>query len=98
MFKIEGLDQLQRELSEAQQAFGEIEGELGTVQFDSHDPGSIEAAIAQVNTMVDERLGNYASNSIVGPMIEQLKENYREAIIEKAAAARLGEDQDDGEA
>lgn len=98
MFKIEGLDALQRELQEAQAALEGIDGELGTVNFDPDDPASIEAAITQVNMMVDERLGAYASNSIVGPMAEELKEKYREAIIEKAAAARLGEEPSDGQA
>ncbi|HYG87245.1 MAG TPA: hypothetical protein VD978_13390 [Azospirillum sp.] len=89
MFKITGLDKLQRELQEAQDALQEIGSELGTVSFDPHDPGSIEAAISAVNRMVDERLGSYASNPLIAPMAEGMKQQYREAILEKAAAARL---------
>ncbi|WP_376960763.1 hypothetical protein ABNQ39_22610 [Azospirillum sp. A26] len=89
MLKMTGLDQLQRQLQEAQDALQEIGGELGTVRFDPHDPGSIEAAISAVNGMVDERLGAYASNPLIAPMIEGMKQRYREAILEKAAAARL---------
>lgn len=95
MFKISGLDKLTRELDDAQKAMEALDGELGTVRFDPHDPGSIEAAIQEVERMVDERIGSYASNSIVGPLAEQMKERYREAILEKAAAARLEGDQDD---
>ena len=89
MFKITGLDKLQRELAEAQRALSDFDDELGTVRFDPHDPSSIEAAIQSVNQMVDQRVGQYASNPIVGPMIDQMKEAYRQSIVEKAAAARL---------
>lgn len=93
MFKIEGLDELQRELAEAQEAMGEIDGELGSVSFDPEDPSSIEAAIAEVGRMIDAKLGRYADNAIIGPMISGLKEQYRDGILEKAAAARLEADQ-----
>lgn len=90
MLKITGLDRLQRELREAEKAFRGLDSDLGTVSFDPHDPGSIDAAMNAVDRMVDTRLGSYASNTIVGPMAEQMKQKYREAILEKAAAARLG--------
>ena len=94
MFKIEGLDKLQKELAEAQQAMEDVNGELGSVTFDPGDPSSIEAAIAQAGKLIDDKLGPYANNSIVGPMIDSLKEQYREGILEKAAAARLENDQE----
>lgn len=95
MFKITGLDKLQRELAESQRALSELNGELGTVNFDPHDPASIEAAIQSANQMIDQRVGQYASNAIIGPLIDQMKETYREGIIEKAAAARLESKQDE---
>jgi len=95
VFKITGLDKLQRELAESQRALSELNGELGTVNFDPHDPASIEAAIQSANQMIDQRVGQYASNAIIGPLIDQMKETYREGIIEKAAAARLESKQDE---
>ena len=94
MLKISGLDTLTRQLEDASRAFGEIDGQLGTVSFNPHDPASIEAAIAEVEAMVDGKLGAYDSNPIVAPLAAQMKEKYRTAIIDKAAAARLaGENQ-----
>ena len=95
MFKITGLDKLQKNLKDAERALSESDGELGVVNFDPNDPASIEGAIQSVNRMIDERLGEYSSNPIVGPLAEQMKEKYRESILEKAAAARLqsGEDE-----
>lgn len=88
--KITGLDQLTRQLDDAQRAIASLDGELGTVSFDPNDPASIEAAIQKAEAIIDERLGSYASNPIVGPMADQLKEKYRAGIIEKAAEARAG--------
>lgn len=95
MFKITGLNKLQKNLKDAERALSELDGELGVVNFDPNDPASIEGAIQSINRMIDERLGEYSSNPIVGPLAEQMKEKYRESILEKAAAARLqsGEDE-----
>ena len=74
MIKISGLDTLTRNLADAQKAFEALNGELGTVSFNPNDPGSIEAAIQEVERIVDERLTPYASNPIIGPMAEGLKQ------------------------
>ena len=89
-----GFEKLTRDLSEAQKAISALDGEIGTVNFDPNDPASIEAAVEQIEALLDERLADYISNPIVGPMLEALKERYRERIIERAAAARLGQDQE----
>ena len=97
MFSITGLDSLQKTLSEAQTALEAVNGELGTLTFNPEDPASIEAAIAESERLVDERLGAFAGNTIVGPMIQQMKDAFRTAVIEKAAEARLKEGNADGE-
>ncbi len=38
---------------------------------------------------IEERLGAYSSNPIIRPLADELKEKYRQAIIDRAAAARL---------
>lgn len=90
MIKITGLDELTRDLDAAQKAFAELDGQLGTVNFDPENAESIEAAIASMEQMVDDRVGRYAANPIVGPMIEKAKETFRQAILDKAAGARAG--------
>ncbi|WP_111463470.1 MULTISPECIES: hypothetical protein [unclassified Pseudomonas] len=95
MLKITGLDKLQRDLNEAQNALSELDGELGTVSFDPHDPASIETAIQSVFRMIDDRAGQYVSNPVIGPMIEQMKDSYRESILQKASEARLSDKGDE---
>ena len=68
MFKITGLDKIQKDLKDAQRALNELDGELGVVNFDPNDPASIESAIQSVNRMIDERIGKYSSNPIVAPL------------------------------
>jgi len=58
--KISRLDQLNRQLADAQKALENLGGELGTVGFDPNGPASIEAAIQSVEAIIDDRLGQYA--------------------------------------
>jgi hypothetical protein len=93
MLKITGLDKLQKELKQAEQALSELNGELAVVNFNPHEPASIEAAIQSVNRMIDNRIEPYSDNSIIGSLADQMKESYRENILQKAAEARLQSDE-----
>ena len=93
MIKISGLDKLQRELKTAQEALGELEGELGTVSMDPHDPASIDQAINAMERIIDAKVASYERNEFIGPLAQDLKENYRSMILESAAEARLKGDE-----
>lgn len=93
MFKVAGFDKFTKQLEEAQKALAEIDGEIGTVSFAPNDPMSIEQAVKSVEAMIDARLGKYHRNPIIGPLIGNMKEQYRHGILEKAAAARLKDDE-----
>ena len=94
MMEIRGFDKLAQQLDEAQKALSAMDGELGAVSFNPQDPASIEAALQQMESTIDERVGEYASNPIIGPLIVEMKEKYRAGIIERAAAARLKGDEE----
>ncbi|CAN7767402.1 hypothetical protein LJR039_007372 [Pseudorhodoferax sp. LjRoot39] len=76
-------------MSEASEALKELDGQLGTVTFDAHDPGSVEAAIQSMNDMIETKLSRHSHNPVIGPLVEKMKEKYRFAILEKAAETRL---------
>ncbi|APX84411.1 hypothetical protein BV511_06560 [Methylorubrum extorquens] len=95
MIKVKGLDKLTRDLDQAQKALSQLEDELGTVSFNPNDPASIESAIQHAEALVDERLGEYSLNPIIGPLAEQMKAAYRDGIVGKAAEARLGSEAND---
>ncbi len=86
---ISGLDTLSRQLADAQMALEALDGELGTVSFDPNDPGSIEVAIQNVGAIIDEKVAPFANNPVISQLVDDMKEKYREAIIERASEARL---------
>jgi hypothetical protein len=92
MISISGLDQLSRQLEQAQEAIAEIDGDLGTVNFNPNDPASIETAIQQAEALIDAKIKRWADNPLVAQVADGLKEQYRNAIIDRAAQARLEND------
>jgi hypothetical protein len=87
MLKITGLDNLQRQLEDAQRAFRTLDGQLATVRFDPENPQSIEAAIRTMESAIDEKVAPYRTNPFVAPLIPEMKAKYREAILERAKTA-----------
>ncbi|RYZ75982.1 MAG: hypothetical protein EOP04_32630 [Proteobacteria bacterium] len=87
--KIQGLDKLTKQLAEAKKAFGQLDGEFGSVSFDPHDPASIEAALQSVEALINERTSGYQTNPFVAPFVEKMIEHYRQGILDKAAEARI---------
>jgi hypothetical protein len=84
-----GLNALIYKMEQLQKAVAALDGDLAKVRFDPHDPGSIERAIQQMETAIDERIGEYHNNEMVQRLADELKERGRSAILERAAAARL---------
>ncbi|WP_236419225.1 hypothetical protein [Escherichia coli] len=62
--------------------------------FDANDPSSIENAIQEAYSMVDERASGYATNPMVSPLIEHMKENLRQQILDSAEQQRQESGQD----
>ncbi|EOJ5546041.1 hypothetical protein ACKKCY_004757 [Escherichia coli] len=74
--KITGLDKMQKQLKEVERATEALNGSYD-VHFDANDPVSIENAIQEAYSMVYERASGYATNPMVSPLIEHMKENLR---------------------
>jgi hypothetical protein len=88
MLKITGLENLQRQLDDAQRAFRSLDGQVATVRFDPNNPESIEAAVRTMESAIDDRVSPYRNNPFVAPLIPKMKEKYREAILERAKTAK----------
>ena len=87
--EIQGLDGLTRGLEELQRALEKLDGDIANVSFDPHDPESIERVIEQLCTAVDKKVSGHAHSQAVMSIAGKLKEAGRNAILERAAAARL---------
>ncbi len=88
---IKGLDKLQRDLAEVEKTLKALDGTLGSVECDPHDPLSIEQAIAKIHGNIDDRVGSYNSNAFVRSVVEGYKETARQHIIDQAVQRRLSE-------
>jgi len=86
---IKGLDEMMRKLKELEKATAALDGDIANVAFNPHDPQSIEIAIQQMETAIDERVSGYRNNDMVEGLVEEMKERYRQAILERAASARI---------
>jgi hypothetical protein len=93
MFKIEGLDKLQRDLKRVQDALSELDGDLGSVSFNPDDPESIDLAISSMEKLIDEKVSGFEDSDIVTSLVEEMKDQYRAMILEKATEARLKDDE-----
>ncbi len=89
MFKIKGLDTLIKKTKQLSSFTQEIDGELANVSFDPHDPISIEAAIHKAHDAIESKAQGYEKNAWIGALVEELKENAREQILNRAATARM---------
>ena len=81
--KISGLETMQKQLKEVEKATEALNGSYD-VHFDANDPVSIENAIQEAYSMVHERASGYATNPMVSPLIEGMKENLRQQILDSA--------------
>ncbi|EJH8004207.1 hypothetical protein NF315_004633 [Salmonella enterica] len=91
--KITGLDKMQKQLKEVERATEALNGSYD-VRFDANDPCSIENAIQEAYSIVDERASGYATNPMVSSLIECMKENLRQQILDSAEQQRQESGQD----
>jgi Mg/Co/Ni transporter MgtE len=94
---ITGLDKMMNDFDQLSKAMAELDGDITQVNFDPNDPASIEQAIQAMEAAIDARVSSYSSNEMVMGIVEELKEKYREGILEKAASARLQGSDGEGE-
>jgi len=87
-FNITGFDKLQRDLEDAQHAFQSLDGTIASLSFDSGSQASIDSAIRQMEDAIDVKTSLYRGNAMVEQVAQGLKEQYRAAILKRAAEAR----------
>lgn len=87
--KITGLDKLTKTLEQASRAAQELDGDLATLRFDPGDPSSVEAAIAEIKLVVDNRLSGWYGNPIVDQMAAGAKASFEQQILAKVEEYKL---------
>lgn len=92
--KLSGLDQLQRTFERIKKTLAALDGAVGELSFDPHDPASIELAIQGMEQMVDERVGHHGLGPELVSLVENIKDKFREQILQEAAVARAQKNED----
>lgn len=87
MIKIDGLQNLSRQLSEFKEACAALEESI-EIELDSLDPVGVELACAKANTAIDDRLARFAGNTMVIEVADQLKQAYRQKILDHVSNMR----------
>jgi hypothetical protein len=82
---MDGFDDLQKTLDDAQRAVESLERELGMLRVDPSNP---QTAIAEMERTIDARLAQYRGNAIVEQLAEALKEQFRKGISQQAEEAK----------
>ena len=88
-FKITGLDDLQREMTLLSDLAEALDGEIASLRFNPKDPTSVEQAIADMKLAIDQRVSGFRSSATVEELVANLKRQYEEEILSRAATARL---------
>lgn len=86
--KIEGLGKLQRELQDADRAMRTLDGTIAQLKFDPDDRQSVQSAIRQMETAIDNKVARYRGNALVSQLVAHMKEQYRQKILELAKARK----------
>jgi hypothetical protein len=86
--KIEGLDKLQGELRDAEHAIRALDGTIAKLQFDPDDRQSVQTAVRQMETAIDNKVARYRGNALVSQLVATMKEQYRQKILELAKARK----------
>lgn len=89
---IKGLDELVRKMKELERVAADLDGDITSVTFNPHDPQSIDIAIQNMESAIDARVGDYRNNEMIDGIVSEMKEQYRQAILERAAQERSEED------
>lgn len=85
--QITGLEDLQRQLQEAQEGFEALNGDFATLRFDPADPESVSRGIREMEAAVDAKAASYAGNPFVSEVADAMKRTFRERIQNAVAEA-----------
>ena len=90
MVAVMELYQMRLRVEDACRAFQSLDGELAKISVKPGDAAGLEAALRQMEAAVDRKAAPFRGNTFVDPYVKPLKDKYRAAIREKAAAGQGG--------
>jgi hypothetical protein len=89
IFKINGLEKLQKDLLDAQMAADALNRTKIEVEYDPLVPASVESAMAKIEQTISEKTARYRGNALVELAAKGLTRQHQENILARVSAARL---------
>jgi len=84
------LDVVRAQMQVAEPVLKQLDVELEAISFDLSVPSSVDAATEKVAAIIDTLLVEFRANPILGPLADQLKSQYLDAIQHQVASAQGG--------
>ena len=87
---VERLDDLNTRIHQLKTTAEELDCTIDELGFDPDDPQSIYEAIKSHDNEIEAKAGHLASDKMVRDLIEDMKADHRQAILNNADQARVG--------
>ncbi|WP_338524915.1 hypothetical protein NUH87_04350 [Pseudomonas batumici] len=84
------LDVVRAQMQAAEPVLKQLDVELEAISFDPSVPSSVDTATERVTAIIDTLLVGFKTNPILGPLADQLKSQYLDAIQHQVASAQGG--------
>lgn len=91
--KITGLGEITKKFDDLKKFTSELDGNIGSFEFDAFDAGSIQLAINNLYSTIDEKVDGFNGNDMISNLADQLKTNGRQAILDRASELRIEQGQ-----
>ena len=82
--RMNGLDELQRQLKEAQCALNSLDDTMDDILFDPDHPQSVQGTLGQMEAAIDRKIALYRDNPLVSHVSRELKDQFRKQILKRS--------------
>jgi hypothetical protein len=67
----------------AEALLAKVQAEIAVIDLDPADPASVAAALQRMDAIIDQYLGSFSADPVIGPVIAPMKERYRRMILKR---------------
>jgi hypothetical protein len=79
---------LSRDVAAAQRLLASIDDELSTITRACRGPSDVDATLRKTEQIIDHRLARYKQHPLLGPVIVEMKKQYRGLILDQNRPTR----------
>lgn len=82
------LQDFERRFQDALTGLKEVDAKIEAIRFNPDNPASVQAAIEQVELIIDDRLGEHMADPKIAPIVNGARRKYRNYIFEDKFKSR----------